>query len=673
MKCSRRRFVKSTSLGLGASFLGVAPLAHGGISIGPGGPQLQGIVRSGNGVQAMPLPGAQVSLYAAGAGEPRLLARTTTDGSGRFQLRSAPSGRGSKGVFYATADLAGGLQLLCVIGPSLPTSITINELTTVAAGFAFAQFAISGVLAGDDFGLGIAAGMSENLVAASSGESSTVIASSPNGDETNSWRSTGSLANLLAGLVRHGGVGLQLFYALTTPPGGSAPTNLLQALSNLCRFPQQNVAPLFDLTLQAAVYAPALVRMPDAWTLVVKVNNTGDDRFLFGGPGNIAFDADGYAWITNNVVQGTGASSRFGVVLQPDGRPADGTRGQPKSPLLGGGLLGGGYGVGIARSGQVWFGNFGWGLPRNWPSEDGNGSVSLFTRTGKPISGPLGFQGGPVRAQAVVPDKLGNIWIASFGNDRIYVFLQGNPQRAIYFQQPNRSGPFDIEIAADGTAWVSNSGGLQASGQGSIARYALQGEQLRQIFFTELGNSNKALVLDAQGHAWLASGGDDLVYRVNDRGQKVGEYVQGGIENRGGMNAPWGITVDGDDNIWVGNFGPEQVTSNFTESNITKLAGSNRATRPPGLGTGDPISPRTGYTLPSAGAQVRLRNGEPLYGPNAPPSYTPLMRITSLAIDRAGNIWATNNWKPAFAVDLFNSGGDGICIFVGMAKPMGIG
>ena len=64
-------------------------------------------------------------------------------------------------------------------------------------------------------------------------------------------------------------------------------------------------------------------------------------------------------------------------------------------------------------------------------------------------------------------------------------------------------------------------------------------------------------------------------------------YVKKSAANRGGMNAPWGITVDGDDNIWVGNFGPEERGDNFTTSNITKLAGGNPATRPPGLNTGD--------------------------------------------------------------------------------------
>ena len=67
---------------------------------------------------------------------------------------------------------------------------------------------------------------------------------------------------------------------------------------------------------------------------------------------------------------------------------------------------------------------------------------------------------------------------------------------------------------------------------------------------------------------------------------------------------------------------------------------------------------------------VRLHNGDPLYGPGAPPSFSPLMRVTSVVIDQAGNVWALNNWKPSFDVDVArNPGGDGICIFVGLAKP----
>jgi hypothetical protein len=91
---------------------------------------------------------------------------------------------------------------------------------------------------------------------------------------------------------------------------------------------------------------------------------------------------------------------------------------------------------------------------------------------------------------------------------------------------------------------------------------------------------------------------------------------------------------------------------------------------PVGYHTGDPISPSTGYTLPTAGEEVTLANGDSLYGPGRPPSYSPLQRQTNLVIDRAGNVWAINNWKPSFTVDAaHNPGGDGIVIFVGLAKP----
>ena len=60
----------------------------------------------------------------------------------------------------------------------------------------------------------------------------------------------------------------------------------------------------------------------------------------------------------------------------------------------------------------------------------------------------------------------------------------------------------------------------------------------------------------------------------------------------------------------------------------------------------------------------------PLYGPKAPPSYIPMMRQTASAIDRAGNLWTVNNWKPNLTVDAtVNPGGDGIVIFVGLAPP----
>src|SRR5206468_9663512 len=191
------------------------------------------------------------------------------------------------------------LEFVTILGPNLPASVTINELTTVAASYSMAQFLRTGVIAGNSFGLQIAAGMNDNIVVAATGPSSPVLLNSPNADQTNSLRSTRSLANLLAACVDDPTVTANLF-DLTTPAGGSPPSNTAQALANLARDPGQNVNGIYDLTLLSNLYAPPLLTMPDAWTVTVKINDSGNDEpdFLISGPGNLAFDQRGYAWVT---------------------------------------------------------------------------------------------------------------------------------------------------------------------------------------------------------------------------------------------------------------------------------------------------------------------------------------------------------------------------------------
>ncbi|MCY0949829.1 hypothetical protein [Streptomyces sp. H27-S2] len=79
----------------------------------------------------------------------------------------------------------------------------------------------------------------------------------------------------------------------------------------------------------------------------------------------------------------------------------------------------------------------------------------------------------------------------------------------------------------------------------------------------------------------------------------------------GGLVLPWGIAVDGSDTIWVANFGGQR---------LSHLCGARLSACPPGLRTGDPISPaETGYTSDS------------------------LERYTGVQVDPSGNVWLTNN------------------------------
>ena len=371
--------------------------------------------------------------------------------------------------------------------------------------------------------------------------------------------------------------------------------------------------------------------------MTVKVNDSGSDEpdFLISGPGNIAFDRRGYAWVTNNTFQGTPNSSNFNLVFKPNGQPADGRNRTPRSPLTGGGVLGGGYGVTIDPHGSVWFGNFGWGDCKGCdPSRNGNGSVSRFTRTACRYHRLMPTR-GPVRAMGMASDAEGNIWISSVGNNSVYVFKHGNPHQSVRFDQQLGSRPFDIAIAADGSAWVSNGLGPPRT----IAKYALVNGALVQRFRHLLGDQLRGIALDSHGNAWVASQGTSCM-RVGLTAQRSAPSTAAASNN------PWGVTVDGEDNIWVANFGPLELTSDFT-GRLTKLWGVNA---PPATTWAIQFHRQRATPCQRQVAGV-LHNGEPLYGPTGPPCFIPMMRQTAVEIDQAGNIWSINNWKPDFAID----------------------
>ena len=114
----------------------------------------------------------------------------------------------------------------------------------------------------------------------------------------------------------------------------------------------------------------------------------------------------------------------------------------------------------------------------------------------------------------------------------------------------------------------------------------------------------------------------------------------------GSLPGPWAVAVDGDDNVWVSNFAG-------ASGQIAHLCGVRTENCPPGMKTGDPISPPLGYV--GGGLQMQV----------------------DIDVDPAGNVWVTNNWQdidscigtPEEALST-RCGGQGVVVFYGMAKPV---
>ena len=115
-----------------------------------------------------------------------------------------------------------------------------------------------------------------------------------------------------------------------------------------------------------------------------------------------------------------------------------------------------------------------------------------------------------------------------------------------------------------------------------------------------------------------------------------------GLHGGEAINIPWGLNIDGNDDVWVGNMWARSVTL---------LAGDNTKGHPAGTKTGDVI-----HVFQSGSIQM----------------------VTDVSIDPAGNVWAANNWNilEAAAVRIrlvpprLGAAGSGFTVIYGVAAPV---
>ena len=625
------------------------------------------------------------------------------------------------------------LQLLSVFKKT-DDVVKMNEYITVANMFCFTQSMSSDetlVLKHTNRVLGLSMGMRDNFVS-TSGEISDVITSSPNGFETNSYALWMSLANLTYNCYTN-----QTTYndfIKYSSIDSNKPASFLEGLYNIIRNPFTSVPEIYELIENnPVVFHPSLTklslpqgasRQPDQWTLAIKVHNSGADNYLFAGVAYIAFDKNDRGWVANNVVQGTPNSASCCMVLEPNGKPAE------FSPVFGGGIVGVGFGVTVDNEGEnIYFGSFGWGPTQCNPFE---GALAQFSNDGTTLSPTNGWTKGLSRVQGLNFDKEGNLWVTSWGSqeplapgDTIYPFENKESAIVVFKKGDNGNLDFDNPLSyplgnpfratfdvaynpvsdAMYVACAGTARGKGESGMSSVYKFTLENDIITlQASWDKVHDSKNARLIesfrqinfDSDGNVYVGAikeGEEPIFIDKDTKKQDLIKAVKSGIIKLDSnlvfqekitdkINRPWSVTIDNNDTIFAGNFGPELVKEHKFSKDLP--LGTTGVTIVKKDSKGKYVSQF--MTLPTGGSEVKLATGFPLYGivyttdftkdgkeiqiPIQRPCYSPLMRITSSSVDGAGNLWVNNNWKPSGAIDLLeNPGGDGLVIFIGVAAP----
>src|SRR5262245_17236454 len=651
-----------------------------------------GQVQAGGGAVA----GSTVTLWGASAGEPRQLAQARTDADGRFSLRTdvTPGGDISFYVVAKGGEAAVGngggdnpaITFLTVLGNKAPADVTINEMTTVASVWTHAQFLDGTAIKGNALSLRIAAGNVPSFVDLQTGGWGTTIQDPLNSGQTPTMANFATLADALSGCAtRVIPDACSKLYAAAAPPTqslalsgavpGAAATDTLTAAQSIAKYPWYQPERLFALlgefypvpagkNLRPVPFMPYLNLSPSAWVLPLKFTGGG---YVAGG--KAMFDSEGNLWVGDNFTVGWQGQD---ALWQGNATKFD-PNGKPLSPITtgfaGGGMQGGTFGAAVDRNDNAWLSSY------------GSKSIAVFDKSGKPLTPPEGitFDGRLGLMQGIIATPSGDVWALGVSKRQLVHFPKGDWTKGRIVcegdsAEPCKSflGPFHLAIDQRDRIWVSNA-------SDKVTRFPAADPSKAENFKTGIVNSG--LNIDGQGNVWVTNRfGDrllgmarlvDLAAHLKLEGlESATEYLtrtmskQKGSDGSvtllrpdgsqypgspftgGGLPGPWAVVVDGNDNVWISNFA-------MPNSPITQLCGARTENCPPGMKTGDQISPPNGYV--GGGLQMQ----------------------TDLAISPSGDVWVMNNWQdidscfPGAAEALSTRcGGQGVTIFFGMAKPV---
>ncbi len=619
MRCAWRLLASSAILLTGCSISSIATQSSVPDPVPAKAVGLQGKVHGGP--PQLPLVGANVYLFAVSTGgygtaSSSLLKSTsnthagtygnyvTTNSSGVFSIASTDytCTSGQQLYLYSISgnpqlgsgnNTAAGLMAVlgdCSNVSSLPATIQLNEVTTVAAAYALAGYATDATdIAANSTtplaGIKNAAANAGNLVSLSTGQA---LATTPGGNGSVPQAEINSLANILAACVNStgsGSAGCTGLFNNALDRNSVKPTNTATAAINIAQDPGVNVTPLYNVALTYAQFMPALAAAPTDWTIAVAYTANS-----LNGVTRVAIDGLGNVWVTNADTSSTVAPFVYAVTkLSPLGADLSGTNG-----YTGNGSISQPNGIAIDTNNNAWIGNY--------ADSAAASSLTAINNTGGSLAGsPYSGNGlnGPFN---VAIDGSGDVWVANADTSSLSEFSSTG---AAKFNSASGAGGLDVPdgIAFDpatGDIWVANADGLAGT---SISRFSSSGAVKGSSPYTGNGLSGPIdIAIDNGGDVWVVN------YNAGISGFDMNGNVLTGISpvTGGGLNGPYSIAIDGANNLWVANYGPENgTTGSISEFDVY----------------GDSLSPN-GY-----------------FGTLVHPVY----HVESIAVDGSGNVWVADN------------------------------
>ena len=451
------------------------------------------------------------------------------------------------------------------------------------------------------------------------------------------------------------------FLKAATPTSGVTPKTTLEAMAGIAREPWAAPKALYALfdeaypqpaggSRRSAPFLPYLLYVPDDFALSL--------CFAGGGMyanGRFMFDAEANLWSGQNWMPGSqsGVVNNIGggtIKFSPNGTPLS----PPVTGFTGMGVDGVGWGTAVTLD-KVWITSF-------------NGKILVLDFDGHPVGKEsdfpfkekfLGLQGVGVAAN-------GDVWIADGSDNQLLYFPGGRVKDGQIVKFAGLKSPFDIVIDAQNRVWVSN------SQSDTVIRFPANDPSKVETF--NVGISARALALDSKGNVWVTSNfsldfpmpkvpdGASIMEQFRLVGLAIAKSTKStgfismirpdgtqptpqGFDGGGVVDLPWGVNIDGNDDVWVGNFGGPRG------GGVVLMAGASTKGHPADTKTGDVIHVFTGGSI------------QPL---------------TDVSIDPAGNVWAANNWNNIDAALAENpprptstwGGGSGLTVIYGVAAPV---